>query len=66
MQDTPKVTSEVTPQSMYVEYYTHSFLITLLFMNWNCLFKLIRKLPVQALNGFPLSIYRGNRRKKLI
>ena len=26
MQDTPKVTSEVTPQSMYVEYYTHSFL----------------------------------------
>ncbi len=26
MQDTPKVTSETTPQSMYVEYYTHSFL----------------------------------------
>ena len=26
MQDTPKVTSEVTPQSMYVEYYMHSFL----------------------------------------
>ncbi len=25
MQDRPKVTSEVTPQSMYVEYYTHSF-----------------------------------------
>ncbi len=26
MQDTPKVTSEVTPQSMYAEYYMHSFL----------------------------------------
>ncbi len=33
--------------------------LTLLFINWNQLFKLTCKLPVQALNGFPLSIHRG-------
>ena len=37
--------------------------LTVFFINWNKLFKLISKLPVQASNGFPLAIHRGKGKK---
>ena len=41
----------------------HAYVITLLFINWNRLWKLISKLPVPASKGIPLSIHRVKGKK---